>query len=527
MLKNKKIILICKETFSVPFYFLAQELLIDNHVASFFFNPPETGFKKCLMNENTFYKHLDIKNLIVYDNNDIVHEFTQNMKFPKIDKVYLEKIEKKYTNQKPFVQQILTSQFLSKRFHNRNIYIKTSFEQQLYWLQLNYKKVEQIFDDFKPDYIFDLDNSELFRSVISEVSNYRDIIYINLQHPRFEMHKIYSRSTKWDNTQFTNKYLENFSKNKIVLSKEYSYIKEFREKSNIMSIEWSNPIWSVDNTANYDRDSFLKIFKNLFGKVIYYYNLNFYKGRTFLSKKNKIFFPGAKKFFLFFLKFELKRWYLLGKNKYFSIPIIDEKYVYMPLHLIPESSTFVHAPYYINELFLIEQISKSLPIGLKLYVKEHQAMLGERSLDFYKKVNSLSNVKLIQVNYYKDPKPWITNSECVVTITGTSAYEAALMGKPSIVFGVMPFNQIDGITQITDLNELPKIFSNLTNIDNLHSCAAYIATVKQLGSNVNLNLLMIRGEKILLGNDFLDQEYINEIKNLKYFFEKSLYIIEN
>lgn len=41
---------------------------------------------------------------------------------------------------------------------------------------------------------------------------------------------------------------------------------------------------------------------------------------------------------------------------------------------------------------------------------------------------------MVQLNYYNDPKPWITKSQGVVTISGTSAYEAALLGKHSIVF---------------------------------------------------------------------------------------------
>ena len=80
----------------------------------------------------------------------------------------------------------------------------------------------------------------------------------------------------------------------------------------------------------------------------------------------------------------------MGPNKYFSNPISGEKYVYMPLHLIPESSTSVLSPFYLNELASIEQVSKSLPLGWYLYVKEHQSMLGERSINFYKKANKIT-----------------------------------------------------------------------------------------------------------------------------------------
>lgn len=80
----------------------------------------------------------------------------------------------------------------------------------------------------------------------------------------------------------------------------------------------------------------------------------------------------------------------------------------MPLHLIPESTTSILSPFYINELSVIEAVSKSIPAGWFLYVKEHQAMLGERSLSFYKAINKLPNVKMVQLNYYNESKPWIT-----------------------------------------------------------------------------------------------------------------------
>ena len=81
----------------------------------------------------------------------------------------------------------------------------------------------------------------------------------------------------------------------------------------------------------------------------------------------------------------------------------------MPLHLIPESTTLVKAPYFINELTLIEAVSKSLPIGWFLYVKEHQSMLGERSIEYLHNTTSeytsesilisLSKIKRIILRY--------------------------------------------------------------------------------------------------------------------------------
>lgn len=516
MLKNKKILLICKETYSYPFYFLAKELLKDNLVASYFFNPPESVYKKCLFNENTYFKHKEIQNLIVYDNNDILEIFSKHIKNPPIDWKFLEDVEKTYTKHKSLMHQILTSQFFSRTFHDRFYLNHTSYEQQLYWLELNYKKIIELFDKFKPDVILDLDTAELSRAVITEVAYERQIPYITIGHSRFEMFKIPSFSIIWINKYFYSIFKEKQSLDYHVLSEEYQYIENFRNKKKIMSKEYDGSI-----TSNYTRDSLFKIFKYVIGVIQYFINQEIISGNLFLKRKNDIFFPSSLKFIWFLILMEIKKWFLLGKNKFFINPEKNAKYVYMPLHLIPESSTFVLAPYYVNELFIIEQVSKSLPVGWFLYVKEHQSMVGQRKINFYRKVNKLPNVKMVSLNYYNDPKPWILNSIGVITITGTSAYEAALLGKKSITFGEIPFNVIEGITRVSSFEDLPRLISTFGEVDNIHSCAAYLATVKEIGTEVNLNYLMSEGEQILLEKKPLTDKYQSEILALKQLYEKA------
>jgi len=209
-------------------------------------------------------------------------------------------------------------------------------------------------------------------------------------------------------------------------------------------------------------------------------------------------------------------------NEYFENPVEGEKYVYMPLHLIPESSVFVKASFYVDELNLIEQVSKALPVGWKLYVKEHQAMLGERDLSFYKKAAELANVRVVQLNYYKDPKPWITKAEGVVTITGTAAYEAALMGKRSIVFGDVPFSMIEGITRIRSFEDLPEAIRAFGQVDNIHSAAAYIHAVKRAGNEVKIFYLMDEAEEIFAGRHEETEEFDRELETLLDFYEKGM-----
>jgi hypothetical protein len=275
------------------------------------------------------------------------------------------------------------------------------------------------------------------------------------------------------------------------------------------------------STSQYKADNLFFVLKNLIGKVVYFCNLYITNGNYRLIKTRRIIYPNPLKYFLFYAKVEYKKQLLYKENKYFESPVENEEYVYMPLHLIPESTTFVKAPFYINELNIIEQVSKSLPIGWKLYVKEHQSMLGERSFKFYKEVKKFPNVRLVKFNYYTDPKPWIENAKGVLTITGTGAYEAAMLGKKSIVFGDVPFNLINSITRIKSFEELPSLIAAFGNVDNIKSCASYLATIKSVGKEINLKYLMSEGEAIIKMEKELSENFSKQINVLYNFFEEA------
>ena len=82
-------------------------------------------------------------------------------------------------------------------------------------------------------------------------------------------------------------------------------------------------------------------------------------------------------------------------------------YLFVPLHIVPESSTLVLSPYYLNELFIIESLSKSVDANQFIVVKEHWAMIGERPLIFYKKIKKIPNVILISPTMYESAREYI------------------------------------------------------------------------------------------------------------------------
>jgi hypothetical protein len=113
------------------------------------------------------------------------------------------------------------------------------------------------------------------------------------------------------------------------------------------------------------------------------------------------------------------------------------KFAFFPLHMSPESTVDTWAPFYMNQLALIEQISLALPVDMELVVKLHKSDPNNYSRTQLNNLLKLCRVKL--ADPYSSSHQFITSSEIVFGIQGTACLEAALLGKPVIVFGDSPY----------------------------------------------------------------------------------------
>ena len=112
----------------------------------------------------------------------------------------------------------------------------------------------------------------------------------------------------------------------------------------------------------------------------------------------------------------------------------NNPFIYFPLHVFPERAVSIPAPYYMNQISVIENIAKSIPINYTLYVKEHPIMKTHRwrTTSFYKKILDMPNVIFIHPEI--SAKDVMKNSDLVITIGGTAGWEALFYEKSSIVF---------------------------------------------------------------------------------------------
>ncbi|KER07008.1 Capsule polysaccharide biosynthesis protein [Marine Group I thaumarchaeote SCGC AAA799-E16] len=199
----------------------------------------------------------------------------------------------------------------------------------------------------------------------------------------------------------------------------------------------------------------------------YYQNLDKSKLNVFLTEMNSVKQHSKHKSFID------KNFLKSLKN---NIP-----FIYFPLHFEPEQTTLIKTPYYTNQIEVITNIAKSLPIEFSLFVKEHPAMRlsGWRKISEYKKILKLPNVQLIH--------PSLSNSEIipksslVITISGTSGLEAAFYKKPSIIFTKVNYSNLSSVYLMKNWQELPDLILDALNTEvNLSELNQYVNHVESI-----------------------------------------------
>ena len=115
------------------------------------------------------------------------------------------------------------------------------------------------------------------------------------------------------------------------------------------------------------------------------------------------------------------------------------------------------APYFTNQIEIITHIAKSIPVGYKVFVRDHPIMdvKGGRNIKFYKEIMKLPNVQLFHPSLSQDEL--IMKCSLVVTVAGTGGMEAAIYGKPSIILTDTLYSSLPSVTKLQNLEDLPNV----------------------------------------------------------------------
>ncbi|KFM20108.1 Capsule polysaccharide biosynthesis protein [Marine Group I thaumarchaeote SCGC AAA799-P11] len=346
---------------------------------------------------------------------------------------YLSSIEKKYG-----INMWLIA-YAERFFAQQSRYHKFAKNEILYLIEQECKLFEQVLDEVDPNFLIMRDVDMHHVNLLHQICKARGIKILSLFPAKMGSKWIVSDT---DKLNLESKNSNNLQKNNRTLNELQNYLKEHSQQ------KW------VQQYVSSSKINFLN--KKTLSSILYL----FFKQEK--NEREKFMSVGRTRSKVFFvmLSLLLKRKYrqaFLDHNSRKEIKS-DEKFVFFPLHVSPERYVDISAPFFSNQLEVIKNIARSLPVDYKLYVKEHFAMVTRywREISFYKEILELPNVELIHPSVSSEEI--IKKSSLVMTITGTAALQAAFFEKPSIVMShVIYLEFLPFIRRIKNLEDLPYV----------------------------------------------------------------------
>ena len=401
--------------------------------------------------------NLEIDNLIYLKKNKIGQKnffinFEEKLTTTSLDKKYLEYFEK-ISNIN--IWKIISADRIYGRVYINDIdsyrsnFSKKNYEKILINFIYVAKRIEKIFLKFKPTTIFiSSGQSNIEASIMNVFAKYYKV-KILVPHPSFYKNYIYFSD---DIYTFKAKKVEQTFYNQQIEKKDYKkynlLLNEIKNKGVVSQdreiVRRKIALLFKKNLANKILGNFIYIsLKHIFFKTLFSFNIKLYHLKflssysLFLNIRDELYLKKMLKFLLL-LKF----------------PDLKKNYVYVPLHLMPETTSLLNGNDYMNQAFVIETISKNIPSNYKLYVKEHPAMFTShaRKIDFYNRISLLPNVELVPI--YADGVKLIQNSKLVISIDGSSNFEAMLMRKPALYLKFFRYSFLNLTVTNSNLNIL-------------------------------------------------------------------------
>ncbi|HEY4504489.1 MAG TPA: hypothetical protein VJI73_01825 [Candidatus Paceibacterota bacterium] len=315
-------------------------------------------------------------------------------------------------------------------------------------LQAGAKKIEAFLIKEKPDAIIMTALANLGTLLLYTMGQKMGVRTLTVEGARIKNYNLLSE----DYRTFTdvNKIFEATLEGKrkpAKIDKAREFIKEFRQKP----VPYHKELAAEFNTQKslFDQIRFLQPINLL--RSIAWHTKNLYE---YLTKSERD-YTDESIFWLIWDKIQRKTRNIIGFKDLYSPFNPNVPYTFFALHYEPEMALMLRAPLYAEQVSVIKQIARALPIDHILYVKEHPIMIGYRTREFYKEILKAPNVRLL------DPltpgTEVVKSAKLIVTINGTSAWEAILLKIPVISFGDVYYNKLSFVRRCHSYEELARL----------------------------------------------------------------------
>ena len=210
-----------------------------------------------------------------------------------------------------------------------------------------------------------------------------------------------------------------------------------------------------------------------------------------VDNKNKVLFPYyAMRYVIRILKKMFFKFYLIIEEKikknFESKYDATLPYLFFGLHLNTESTVGLRALPYMNQTSLIESISRILPYGYYLYVREHPHWRRTFPVGYLAPLTKLPNIRLISANV--SIHEVIKNSKGILTYNATTGIEALIHEKPVLSFAPnVYYGHHPAVDYCSDLFELGSHIVKLINTKvKKEDTYNYICKLFRISNNIPL-----------------------------------------
>ena len=132
---------------------------------------------------------------------------------------------------------------------------------------------------------------------------------------------------------------------------------------------------------------------------------------------------------------------------------VPERYVFMPLHVQPESSVDVMGQEWRDQPYTARVLADALAEhGIRLAVKEHAHFAWRRDPDFWPPFDAHPNIA--SVDPTSDSGALAAGAEFTVTATGTVGLECGLRGQRVVSGAPMPWTELGNVAQLDHPDDL-------------------------------------------------------------------------
>lgn len=137
---------------------------------------------------------------------------------------------------------------------------------------------------------------------------------------------------------------------------------------------------------------------------------------------------------------------------YCQLPIA-ERFIYYPLHVPADFALTIRSPEYLDQYSLIDYLCRVAPLGYRVVIKEHPALVGAVSPA---RIGELcaSHDNFMVLSPALNNHEVLAAADAVVTVNSKSGAEALLHGTPVVVLGDAIYRQCTQVQRIDALSEL-------------------------------------------------------------------------